>query len=255
MNCNQLGIKFVLLLDRWVQPIQLRSVALSVIALSLIPVVMLPPLAQAQTNPSSPPTAIARPTLRLGNQGAAVTELQALLKLLGFYPGVVDGSFQSSTATAVIAFQQAAGLTADGIVGGNTWNRLLPSAATTTPATTPAAATPPVSTTPTTQATITTPARPTPSPVPRPTTTAPQDTTVAANPGSEVVSLPTLRVGMRGPAVARLQQRLRTLGVFNGEIDGVFGPATQTAVKAAQRRYNLTPDGIVGNATWAVLLR
>jgi peptidoglycan hydrolase-like protein with peptidoglycan-binding domain len=31
--------------------------------------------------------------------------------------------------------------------------------------------------------------------------------------------------------------------------------ATEEAVKAAQKRYGLEPDGVVGGATWEVLLR
>jgi peptidoglycan hydrolase-like protein with peptidoglycan-binding domain len=60
---------------------------------------------------------------------------------------------------------------------------------------------------------------------------------------------------MRGSAIAQLQERLRSLGFFSGSIDGVFGEATQAAVKAAQQKFNLQPDGIVGSATWSALLR
>ncbi|MBD2020394.1 peptidoglycan-binding protein, partial [Leptolyngbya sp. FACHB-36] len=48
---------------------------------------------------------------------------------------------------------------------------------------------------------------------------------------------------------------LRTIGVFEGAIDGVFGAETQTAVRAAQRRFGLEADGVVGPSTWSALLR
>jgi peptidoglycan hydrolase-like protein with peptidoglycan-binding domain len=38
-------------------------------------------------------------------------------------------------------------------------------------------------------------------------------------------------------------------------IDGDFGPTTETAVKALQKRYGLEPDGVVGGSTWEILLR
>lgn len=60
---------------------------------------------------------------------------------------------------------------------------------------------------------------------------------------------------MKGPAVEGLQQRLRSLGYLQGSVDGVFGAETQAAVKAAQRKLSLEPDGVVGNATWLGLLR
>jgi len=60
---------------------------------------------------------------------------------------------------------------------------------------------------------------------------------------------------MRGPAIINLQERLRAIGVLKGVVDGVFGPATETAVKAVQRNSSLNPDGIVGPATWNALLR
>ena len=67
--------------------------------------------------------------------------------------------------------------------------------------------------------------------------------------------MPVLQLGMQGPAVARLQERLRTLGFFKGVVDGVFGAETQNAVKAAQQRLKLGADGVVGSGTWRALLR
>ncbi|MBD2260149.1 peptidoglycan-binding protein [Pseudanabaena sp. FACHB-2040] len=58
---------------------------------------------------------------------------------------------------------------------------------------------------------------------------------------------------MTGPAVNRLQERLRVLGFYRGAVDGVFGTQTENAVKQAQRQYNLEPDGIVGPATWSAI--
>lgn len=69
---------------------------------------------------------INRPTLKVGSQGEVVTELQAALKLLGYYNGAVDGKFSNSTAAAVTQFKQAAGLTADSVVDTATWQRLFP---------------------------------------------------------------------------------------------------------------------------------
>ncbi|MBC7972312.1 MAG: peptidoglycan-binding protein [Verrucomicrobia bacterium] len=60
---------------------------------------------------------------------------------------------------------------------------------------------------------------------------------------------------MKGSAVVALQERLRSLGVFKGAADGVFGAETLTAVKAAQRSFRLEQDGVVGAGTWSALLR
>ena len=70
---------------------------------------------------------IKRPTLQIGSQGERVSELQAALKLLGFYTGTVDGLYQEGTARAVSQFKQAAGLKADSIVDAITWQKLFPS--------------------------------------------------------------------------------------------------------------------------------
>ena len=64
------------------------------------------------------------PTLRNGSQGNFVYLLQYMLSQNGFSL-TVDGSFGPNTLNAVTAFQTANGLTADGIVGANTWRTLL----------------------------------------------------------------------------------------------------------------------------------
>jgi peptidoglycan hydrolase-like protein with peptidoglycan-binding domain len=74
-------------------------------------VAQLPTSEQSNSNsPIAQTGAIVRPALKLGSRGAAVIELQAALKLLGFYPDTVDGIFSQSTARAVSQFQEAAGL-------------------------------------------------------------------------------------------------------------------------------------------------
>lgn len=64
------------------------------------------------------------PTLRRGNQGEAVEELQALLNAKFGFSLEIDGNFGSATETAVKEFQKKNGLTADGIVGKKTWAAL-----------------------------------------------------------------------------------------------------------------------------------
>ena len=56
--------------------------------------------------------------------------------------------------------------------------------------------------------------------------------------------------GMEGDDVALLQRRLAELGYYTGEIDGVFGLGTRTAVYAFQRVHKLEKiDGKVGPET------
>jgi hypothetical protein len=70
--------------------------------------------------PSPNPEPPARPTIRQGDRGDAVRELQTLLDGLN-----ADGIFGPLTNQAVRLFQREAGLTEDGIVGPRTWGALL----------------------------------------------------------------------------------------------------------------------------------
>ncbi len=56
-------------------------------------------------------------TLKLGSTGVHVKDMQYALYLKGFYKGGITGTFDSTTKTALLAFQRAVGLTADGLAG------------------------------------------------------------------------------------------------------------------------------------------
>jgi len=57
----------------------------------------------------------------------------------------------------------------------------------------------------------------------------------------------------RGPMVEFLQNILIYLGLYNGKIDGIFGPNLRNAVIDFQRQNRLNADGIVGPRTWFAL--
>ena len=58
--------------------------------------------------------------LRQGSSGDEVKDLQRSLRLAGQDTGPLDGIFGPKTDAAVRAFQEAAGLSVDGIAGPNT---------------------------------------------------------------------------------------------------------------------------------------
>lgn len=65
------------------------------------------------------------PTLKYGSRGNITKLLQEKLVSLGYNTNGVDGIFGSGTKNAVIKYQKSKGLSADGIVGQNTWRKLL----------------------------------------------------------------------------------------------------------------------------------
>ncbi len=64
---------------------------------------------------------------------------------------------------------------------------------------------------------------------------------------------PTLERGSEGQDVTDLQEALIELGFKPGEVDGIFGVFTESAVRAFQTWATVVADGIVGELTWEKL--
>ncbi|MFQ5788087.1 MAG: peptidoglycan-binding protein, partial [Thermodesulfobacteriota bacterium] len=64
-----------------------------------------------------------------------------------------------------------------------------------------------------------------------------------------------LKEGMEGPEVKKLQNRLKSLEFYAGEVDGKFGTTTKEAVIAFQKSVGLVQDGIAGDSTTRLLFR
>ena len=136
-------------------------------------------------------------SLRMGDSGSAVKDLQTKLKKLGYYDGTVDSTFGSGTYAAVKAFQKKYNLTADGVAGSETLKKL---------------------------------------------------DSAYKNADSDKDD-DSLRKGATGSAVKNLQTKLKKLGFYNASIDGDYGDTTVAAVKAFQKKYNLMADGVAGSET------
>ena len=62
-----------------------------------------------------------------------------------------------------------------------------------------------------------------------------------------------LRRGSTGDDVIAVQKRLKQWGYYSGAVDGIFGYATERAVRWFQEKNGLTADGVVGEKTAAAL--
>ena len=171
-----------------------------------------------QSYPGSP--------LRQGDSGTAVFTLQRQLnRITKDYPFLgkltVDGVFGSRMAATVRAFQKQFNLTADGVVGRQTWYKISYIYVSVKDL---------------------------------------AELTSEGETSSGTLSDGTwggtvLRTGSTGSAVEQLQFWLNTLAQYDSAIhsvtvDGVFGSGTAAAVRAFQRKYGLTVDGVVGPTTW-----
>lgn len=61
------------------------------------------------------------------------------------------------------------------------------------------------------------------------------------------------KFGSRGEEVRKIQKKLKSLGYYKGNIDGIYGSETKRAVISFQKSRNLTADGIAGTRTLSAL--
>lgn len=241
-------------------------------------------------SPAVSAQAEARPTLRQGNSGDYVTELQNRLRDLGYFTVTPTGYFGTVTRAAVIAFQQDQGLAADGIVGPLTW-AALDTAGIAPPSETPSAGRPVlrfgsrgehVTQLQEMLNTLGYNAGPADGIFGNRTQEAVrefQDTRGLIIDGivgsltwaalDEAIAeleaereqqedieegvRPILREGDTGEYVRILQEKLKLLGYFSGSVTASFGHETTEAVMDFQRASGLTADGIAGPQLWAAL--
>ncbi|MFC3525931.1 peptidoglycan-binding protein [Marinococcus halophilus] len=74
--------------------------------------------------PAQADAALSGETIRPGDRGEEVEELQEALKQEGFHSGKTDGVYGSVTTSSVKAFQKYEGLVPDGVAGENTVEKL-----------------------------------------------------------------------------------------------------------------------------------
>lgn len=203
-----------------------------------------------------------------GDRGSEVSSIQQRLQQLGYFKANVTGYFGSLTKEAVIQFQQAKGLTPDGVVGKTTEAYLggqleSSSQVVRVPAkrvwqlgdrgeqilaiqeSLAVAGFPSSSNGIFDEATqeavrrFQKAQRLTPDGIVGPQTMAALPVVGGSTPSSPVDST-SERSGTKA-----LQKRLQAQGFYTGAIDGVWGPKTQAALEAAQRSYNINANDLV----------
>jgi murein L,D-transpeptidase YcbB/YkuD len=96
-----------------------------------------------------------------------------------------------------------------------------------------------------------------PAPLSTPSQTTATQTTTTGTSTAPAQQLPapttTLTPGDKGPQVVVLQHALTRLGFASGKADGVYGPATTSALKRFQQSAGLKADGILGPVTLRAL--
>lgn len=75
--------------------------------------------------------------------------------------------------------------------------------------------------------------------------------TILALQNNEVLALS--KYGSRGSEVRTIQDKLKRWGYYTGNVDGIYGSLTVSAVKKFQQKNGLTVDGIAGTKTLAAM--
>ncbi len=197
------------------------------------------------------------PLIARGARGDAVRVVQEQLLTVGLtLHGGADGVFGSSTVATLKVFQRSKGLLVSGSFDAGTASILANAAAALTPVTTVPTTAPPTTPPPTTAPPTTPPPTlPPPTAPPLPPTPTPPPTTAPPTTVPTTPNVVLLSVGSRGEAVRIMQAQLIAVGisVFGGA-DGVFGSATQTALKQFQTRVGLPASGVFDTVTKAALV-
>ncbi len=93
---------------------------------------------------------------------------------------------------------------------------------------------------------------PVPSPTVRPVSVTPAPDLPTATPAPTPTPA-VFSVGSSGDEVRKLQERLKALGYYTGNTDGIYGGGTKQAVIIFQKQHGLDADGAAGPKTLAVL--
>ena len=66
--------------------------------------------------------------------------------------------------------------------------------------------------------------------------------------GNNVIALS--KYGSRGQEVRTIQDKLKRWGYYTGNVDGIYGSLTVSAVKRFQQKNGLKVDGVFGKNSW-----
>ncbi len=179
------------------------------------------------------PAASIGQSLESGDENGAVKAMQKRLKELGFYKSTADGEFGSVTKSALIAFQKANGLTANGEATTKTLNLLYSASAK--------------------DAAAFKDEEDAKKEEEQEKENAKDDQEPEDADDIEVGGYTTLRWGDKGDSVKKLQQALKNQGYYTGKIDSTFGSGVHAAIKAFQKANGLKVDGVAGPATQILL--